>query len=316
MESLQSTKSRLRAVGSISQITKAMEVVAATKMRRSQEAALTSRPYALSALEILGTISKALPMETPFTRIRPVRKTLVVVVASDRGLAGPFNAQIFRKAEQLLAADMAESRKTADSEHGYAVLAVGKKALAWAQKRKFEIAGSLLGYGDFVHPDEIAPLADRAVAGFLGGEWDRVIAVSTHFRTTLSQDTLVRQILPTDAAKIRETAEEIVPEHGRFAELRRALPERRTDARAEYMFEPTPREALDRLMPHLIRMQFYHLILEANASEHSARRVAMKSASDNADELSDSLRVEFNKARQAGITKEIIEITSTQSALN
>ncbi|RJQ36367.1 ATP synthase F1 subunit gamma [Candidatus Parcubacteria bacterium] len=312
MESLQTIKSRRRAVQNIGQITRAMEVVSATKMRRAQELALASRAYAFLALEILGRVSANAPILSPLMAARPIAATALLLVASDRGLAGSFNTQVFRKMEELLATD--EYRT--DADHRFVVIAVGRKAIRYAEKRNWNIVARFEGFGDYADTEEITPLADLLVQGFVDGSWDRVMTISTHFRTTLRQDPLARQILPTDMAKIRETVDEIVPEHGRFAELGKS-PEAggRNAEPIEFIFEPSPAEALAALVPHLIRMQIYDLVLEANASEHSARRVAMKNASDNADDISGKLLIEFNKARQAAITKELIEITSTQSAL-
>ncbi|OHA09396.1 MAG: ATP synthase F1 subunit gamma [Candidatus Sungbacteria bacterium RIFCSPLOWO2_01_FULL_59_16] len=313
MDSLQTTKTRLRAVKNIGQITKAMEVVSANKMRRAQEVAIASRSYAIMALEILGRVAANAPVPTPLMTARPVATTAVLVVSSDRGLAGSFNTAVFRKAEEFLANDVEYRDRP---EHRYVFVTVGRKATAYAAKRRWVIAGKFEGFGDYATLDEIAPLADRVVTGFVKGSWDRVIAVSTHFRSTLRQDTLVRQLLPTDMEKIQETVNELVPERGRYAS-----PENnqngngRNTAPIDFIFEPTQAEALASLVPHLVAMQIYHLLLEANASEHSARRVAMKSASDNADDLSGKLTIAFNKARQAGITRELIEITSTRSAL-
>jgi len=288
-----------------------MEVVSATKMRRAQEVALNSRSYAFKALEVLEKIVRNAPVEVPLMARRDVKKTLVVVVASDRGLAGSFNTQVFRAAEAFFAGD----EHAADPRHAYAIAAVGKKATAYAQKKGFEFIRAFQGFGDYAKPEEIEPLAALIAEGYERGAWDRVVTVSTHFRTTLKQETLVRQILPTDAERIRETVREIVPEHGRYADIRAGAERRAALRETEYIFEPSPAEAIRLLVPQLVAMQLYHLVLEANASEHSARRVAMKNASDNADELGGSLLLEYNKARQAGITKEIIEITSTQNAL-
>jgi len=311
MDSLQNLKSRLRAVKNISQITKAMEVVSATKMRRAQEIALRSRPYAFKALEVLEKILRNAPVAIPLMAERPVKKTLVVLVASDRGLAGSFNAQVFRAAEAFLSSDVAKK----DSRHSFALTAVGRKANAYALKKGLELAGSFQGFGDFIESREVEPLTELIVQGFEAKRWDRVVTVSTHFRTTLKQETLIRQVLPTSFEKIREIVKEIVPEEGRYSTLKGEVliaPAEET----EYIFEPSPEEVVRSLVPELLRMQMYHLILEANASEHSARRVAMKNASDNADGLSGELTLGYNKARQASITKEIIEITSTQNALS
>jgi len=312
MESLQSIKSRLKAIKNVGQITKAMEVVSATKMRRAQETALNSRPYALQALALLRKISVNTPLVMPLTETRFVLNTLVVVVTSDKGLAGSFNSQVLRAFENFLNTDDYGKNK----DHAFHVAAVGKKAHMYALRRKFKLVKSFYGFGDFAKPEEIGPLSDFIVQGFVSATWDRVVTISTHFRTTLKQEVLKRQILPLDLSKIEEAVGEIIPEHGRYAELGRDLKASLNGAPIEYIWEPSPEEALKTLMPHLVKMQIYHLVLEANASEHSARRIAMKAASDNAAELSGALSLSYNKARQAGITKELIEIVSTQTSLS
>lgn len=325
-ESLQNIKSRLGAVKNTGQITKAMEVVAATKMRKSQEAALASRHYALSALELLKKISvhaadekglynKKNSYKIAYSDQRDIKKTLVVLVSSDRGLAGSFNAQIARAADALLLAD----KYANDLDHKFLFLAVGKKSENYILKNKLEIVGKFYGFGDFIETEETIPLAEFIMQGFDEKKYDRVLAISTHFRTALNQEVFTRQILPLDVDRISETVREIVPERGRFSDEPKTplgvSDPKLGNSDAGYIFEPGPSEVLNSLVPHLIRMQIYHLILEANASEHSARRVAMKSASDNADEISSELTIAYNKARQAAITSEIIEIISTQNAL-
>ncbi len=318
MESLQNIKARLRAVKNIWQMTRAMELVAATKMRKSQEIALRTRPYAFKVLELLEKLSRLAPLETKLTRELPVKTKLIVLIASDRGLAGAFNTQVFRKAEQFLAPNCV-------------YVAVGKKAEKFILRKGLPLVGSFHGFGDFVRPEEIEPLAKFIVSGFGEGKWDTAITISMHFRTALKQEPLDQQILPLDFEKIRETVKAIVPEYGKYAKLQTPSFVKRNEAGDEaklqrptnyqpqttgdYLFEPSAKETLEVLMPHLVEMQIYHIVLEANASEHSARRVAMKNASDNAKELSGIFTLQYNKARQAAITKEIIEITSTQSAL-
>ncbi len=306
MESLQTIKTRRKAVQNVGQITKAMEVVAATKMRRAQEVALNSRPYAFEAIHLLEKISRSAPIENPLISNRPVRKTLLVIVSSDKGLTGAFNTQVFRTADRFLS-------NNDNSEESLAILAIGKKSTAYALKKKLNVIANFYEVGDYIEPDEVEPIASILIEGFKKRSWDRVITISTHFRTALKQETLTRQILPVDFQKIQETIKEIIPEHGRYADI---IENHNNNEETEYIFEPNPKEAIDFLIPHLVKLQIYHLILEANASEHSARRVAMKTASDNAEELVDTLTLEYNKARQASITKELIEITSTQNALN
>lgn len=318
MESPQHIKSRLKSVKNIGQITKAMEVVSATKMRKAQEVALRSRPYAYRALELLETLMNSIKnqvvsskVEIPLAQARDVKNTLIVIVSSDRGLAGAFNTQVIRTVENYFRTNNAGEYRT---------ILVGKKAVSYVSKRGMNVVKTFTGFGDYALSEQVEPLQKLVVEGFINGSWDRVVTVSTHFRSTLKQETLVRQILPLDIGKISETVQEIIPERGRYAELSGSDPtksEKRTANASppEFIFEPSPQETISELLPHLINMQLYHLILEANASEHSARMVAMKTASDNASELADDLTLEFNKARQASITKEIIEITSTMNAL-
>lgn len=313
MESLQQIKSRLGAVKNVGQITKAMEIVAATKMRRAQEIALASRPYGFKVFELLEKISRGAPIKNPLTIHRPVEKTLVVIVASDKGLTGAFNTQVFRAADKFFKEDSKN-----DSRHTFLAVPIGKKVHRYALRKNLEITKEFYGVGDYVKPEEVEPIANLIIEGFEKGEWDRVIAISTHFRTALTQETLTRQILPVDFEKIKETMEEVIPERGRYADIDKEEARRASlaiEREIDYIFEPSPEEAINSLVPHLLKMQIYHLILEANASEHSARRLAMKTASDNADELAGELNLSYNKARQESITKEIIEITSTQTAL-
>ena len=337
MESLQGLKSRLGAVKNVGTITKAMEVVSATKMRKSQEVALRTRPYAIEALDMLRKITKYVTNGDkggPTATWRSdrqvsglIKKTLLVLAASDRGLAGSFNAQVLRAADRFLEV---EPPKTSDfllDVGRLAVLAIGKKAQRWALKNNLEIAGAFSGFEDVVDFDEVLHVANTVLEGFDTGNWDRVVTISTHFRTALKQEVLMREILPTNPEKIEETINELVPERGRYANLEVEPPSKDRDVARplgrptsensdiKYLLEPSAEAIIQELMPYLIRMQMYHLILEANASEHSARRVAMKTACDNADELAGNLTLFYNKARQAAITKEIIEISGTQNAL-
>jgi F-type H+-transporting ATPase subunit gamma len=302
-------KNRIKAVKNIGQITKAMEVVAATKMRKSQEVALHSRPYAFKALQLLSVLGHHAPVKTKLTRKRHIKNTLLVIVTSDRGLAGSFNSQVFRLADSFL-----KSYKDTGAE-GLKVLPVGKKAISYANKKGLEMVESFSGFGDFIEPGETVHLSDKIISGFLAKDWDRVMTISTHFRSTLKQEVLMRQVLPVELEKIKLTIAEIIPEQGKFSEIRNSQSVIGNSS-VDYIFEPSPKELVESLINHLVHMQVYHLVLEANASEHSARMVAMKTASDNAKDLSQKLNLEYNKARQAGITKELIEITSAVNILS
>jgi len=309
MESIQNIKNRSKAVKNVSQITKAMEIVAATKMRKAQQVALSSRPYALRTFELLERLSLESKISSPLMDNRPVKKTLLVLVASDKGLTGAFNAQVIRATDKFL-----EKNKN----QNFIALAIGKKANKHALRKKMEVVREFYGVGDYATPEEVAPISKLIIDGFLSKKWDNVITISTNFISALKQEPLIRQILPVDIEKIRQTMRDIIPEHGRYADLAKNEIDKYFKQKAreiEYIFEPTPEQAINSLIPHLVKMQIYHLILEANASEHSARRVAMKNASDNAEEILEELTLVYNKARQASITNELIEITSTQNAL-
>lgn len=321
MESPQNIKKRLKSVANINKITKAMEMVAATKMRKSQEIALASRPYAFAALDFLATISN-LELKLPklFEVRKPIKKVLFVLVSSDKGLAGAFNSSVIRKLEAHLRIEKEEWKK---EEHLY--LAIGEKAYKYLVKR-FGSAGQakvlnkkFTQVGDYTTPEQVRPIVDFIVDGFLEKKWDRVIVVSTHFRSALKQEPHVRRILPIDFNHLADTVKEIIPERGRFADLIKEqhisfVPEK--SKLNEYLIEPSPEKVLESLAKHLFFVQVYHLVLEANASEHSARRMAMKTASDNASELGEALNLQYNKSRQSKITTEISEISAGAEALS
>lgn len=311
MESLQAIKQRSASVLNVGKITKAMEMVSATKMRKAQEVALSSRPYAFEALGILERIARHIKIDIPLGKKGIVNNMLIILIASDKGLTGAFNSQVLKYVDNFINTEMKNGLKIED----ISILAIGKKAYKYAVSKNISTAGNYYGIGDVIGPDEVILISESIIEGFKKNKWDRVVAISTHFKTTLVQKVLKREILPVNFNKIKDTIDEIIPEEGRYKDLDKSdFNANQTDV--EYIFEPTPDEVVKTLIPYLVKMQIYHLILEANASEHSARMIAMKNASENANELSDSLLIKYNKARQAAITNEIIEITSTQAALN
>ncbi|HEY4482995.1 MAG TPA: ATP synthase F1 subunit gamma [Candidatus Paceibacterota bacterium] len=329
MESVQHIKSHLGSVKSIGQITKAMEVVSATKMRRAQGNALASRDYAFAALAALTDLLRYAPehlleqselvgprhpmLRDPKHRVSE-STTLVVLVASDRGLAGAFNASVGRACDAFFASDSEDSPPTGGetSSRQYKFVIVGKKLAPYAARKGYPVEMMFTGFGDVASTEEVAPLSELVVNGYKEGKWNRVVVISTHFKTTLNQFTVTREVLPMNIEQIRETVREVVPEQGRFSEYRKnyELGIMNNEKGTEYLFEPNPKDVLDILLPHLLNMQMLHLVLEANASEHSARMVAMKNASENSKELAEDLERVYNRVRQALITKEMIEITS------
>ncbi|HEX4103977.1 MAG TPA: ATP synthase F1 subunit gamma [Candidatus Paceibacterota bacterium] len=310
MESAQNIKRRMRSVQNIGTITKAMELVAATKMRRSQELALNSRPYAYTALELLGILSDMKDIKMPeILQARTVTKTVFMVVTSDKGLAGAFNSSVLHKFEHYLQENNINSR-----DPQYAFIAVGQKAKSHLERRGLNVINGFVHVGDFTQMEEAEPISTFLIEGFLRGDFDRVVSFATNFVTALRQEVLVRELLPVSYEKIKESIELLKPEAGKYSQYidTESLAGGREK---EYIIEPSPEAVLERLAVQLLKIRVYHLILEANASEHSARRVAMKNASDNAAELSTDLNIEYNKSRQAAITNQLIEIASAAQAL-
>ncbi len=308
MASTKEIKNRIKSVKNISQITKAMEAVSATKMRKSQQFAISARPYAVASLEIMKNLLSRTPSLPAILKERPVKKSALLVVTSDKGLAGAFNSSVLKKAEAWL------SQKI-QNKADYTLVTVGKLARDYFTRRKYSIEKSFLKFGDYTQLQDTLPVADLTLDGFVMGQWDEVEAVYTQFRSTLKQEVVLRKLLPALKENIEEIVNGITPEHGRYSEIeKQAVASSRYTY--EYKFEPSPEEILNQLVPQLLRMHIHHIILESNASEHSARMVAMKNASDNAGELIDDLNLVYNKVRQAGITRELAEITAGAEALN
>jgi F-type H+-transporting ATPase subunit gamma len=314
MESAQNLKRRIKSVQNIGTITKAMELVSATKMRRSQELALTSRPYAYAALELLGILSKMLEqneaegkkIDVPeILKKRTIEKTAFLIFISDKGLAGSFNGSVLKKFENFVKFEGIDVK-----DPKYSFIAIGQKAKIYLERRKMNVIASFNRVGDFTKPEETAPIADFLIAGYLSHEFDNVIGFFATFVTALRQDAVARELLPIDYESIKQSIEETIPRAGRYSEYAKSESFLNVNGDVEYIIEPSPKEVLDQLAPKLLKIRLYHIILEANASEHSARRMAMKNASDNAGELSQDLTMEYNKSRQAAITNQIIEITS------
>lgn len=290
-----------------------MELVSATKMRRSQELALASRPYSYTALELLGILSRLPAVDSEngkkirlpeILKKRPIERTAFLVLTSDKGLAGSFNSAVLRKFEHFIKDQGIDVR-----DPKYSFIAIGQKAKSYLERRNMNVIASFSRVGDFTRPEEAEPIANFLIAGYLKHEFDTVIGFFTTFVTALRQDAVQRELLPIDYESIKQSIEETIPRAGRYSEY--AKSESFLNGKEpEYIIEPSPSEVLAELAPKLLKIRVYHIILEANAAEHSARRMAMKNASDNAGELSEDLNMEYNKSRQAAITNQIIEITS------
>ena len=234
---------------------------------------------------------------------------MIVLVTSDKGLAGAFNSNVIRHFEKFLKT----SGKNISKENDH-FIAVGQKAAQYLEKN-MKVCEKFVRVGDYTTVEEVRPIAELIIKSFLDGECDEVILFSTHFRSALRQEVMQRKILPVSFESITATLNELVPEHGRFAEANQPLATSHQPL-VEYLIEPSAEEVLDDLARHLVLMEIYHVILEANASEHAARRLAMKSASDNARDIVQELNLAYNKSRQAAITKELTEITAGAESLS
>jgi F-type H+-transporting ATPase subunit gamma len=294
-------------VKNIGQITKAMEVVSMTKMRRAQIFALQARPYAVAAFELFENLRSMSPEIPALLAARPDTCELLIVVTSDKGLAGSFNENVIRRALKWIGEREASGKE-------FALIVVGKKAKDALERKGYMLAAIYTGFGDYSTLEETSPIALRMIRGFFEGEWSGASIISTHFRTTLRQETALHKILPVTEDSLHDVVNSIVPEYGRFHEVGEEE-KHRLSYQYEIVFEPNSKEILDALVPELLKIHLHHSILESNASEHSARMVAMKAASDNAKELGGELNLVYNKARQAGITQELSEVVAGQAAL-
>ncbi len=308
MKSTREIRRRMRSIENTKQITRAMEAVSATKMRRSQEFALAARPYAESALQLLGNIGQKIVRKShPLLERRRGKDVCLVVITSDKGLCGGYNSAVLRKAQEYL-------NKNSENKN-IEVIAIGKKARDYFKFRGYEGAEEFIGFGDFIKLEETMPVADIILTDWQEKKYSKIVCVFTNFISTLRQEAVVRQILPITKKGIKEIVESIIPVSGKYAEPRTSNSELRTEFNYRYLFEPSKEKVLNELLPLLVDIQIHYMILEANASEHSARMVAMKSASENAEEILEELNLTYNKARQAAITQEITEVTAGREAL-
>ena len=292
MPSTRDIRRRIKSVKNTAQITKAMQMVAAAKMRKAQQAALVGRPYAELMNQILAEAAPRIAaFKHPLMEERPVKKRALILVGTDRGLCGALNSNLFREAAKL-------------DKNSTIFIAAGKKGGQFIARSKRQLAA------EFTYKDPPTFAEARAISKFaqdlfLKGEVDAVDILFTQFISTLVQQPKVMQLLPIGKiqalrADINAPSQELAPAVAR------------TDV---FEFEPDEKTVLSALLPHSINFQVHHILFEARASEHSARMVAMKNATDNAKQLIKDLTLEYNKLRQSNITKELLEIATAQMAV-
>ncbi|MGN6386351.1 MAG: ATP synthase F1 subunit gamma [Verrucomicrobiota bacterium] len=290
MPSTRDIRRRIKSVKNTAQITKAMQMVAASKMRRAQQSALAGRPYAELLNKVLAQVTAlAGDFTHPLMEVRPVRTRALIVISSDKGLAGALNSNLLREAAKF-------------DKNTTVFVAAGRKGSQFIARTQRKLAAEFT-YKDAPLFSEGRAISKFAQDLFLKGEVDQVDILFTNFISTLTQKPEVRTLLPVGEIEVLQ--------HGVEGNEKVALDTGAT----EFLFEPGAGHVFGALLPHYLNFQVYQILLEAKASEHSARMVAMKNATDNAKQLIKDLTLEYNKLRQANITKELLEITSATMAM-
>lgn len=300
MSNLRAIKEKILSVQKTHQVTKAMEAVSGVKMRKSQLMAIVARPYAMAAFRILSRLTRSIDIARhPLVMARPVERALLVVVTSDKGLAGSLNSAVTKRALSAL-----EERGIPKESTG--VLAVGRKGEEFFSRRGYILEDHVKIMKDESVISDFTAVVSLILDMFTSGKYDECVLVYTNFRSTFEQEPVARTLLPLSVEGISEMIKGIVPERGAFAEVNSTI-EEDTHPR-DYLFEPSPEAVFESLLPRLIAVEIYHAFLETKASEHSARMVAMRNASDKASEVTFDLTRQYNKARQSAITSEMSEI--------
>lgn len=298
---------RIKSVKSTRSITKAMQMVAASKMRKAQEVALRTRSYAEKALEILAAVSDKVPNFPHYLlEKREGNRSLVLLITSNKGLCGSLNTNVIRKAIEFMEMTTGETKRDPAQKETFHFVTLGKKGRDTLFRLKKEVKADYSDMGESLSFIDIAPLTKNLLDEYKDGHYDRIYIVYTHFVSVLVQKSVVKRVVPLGKDLLAVLQEISAANRGQ---------ERKVEGQYEYTFEPDPKEVLDELLPRLVEMQIYQSVLEAYASEQSARMIAMKNATEAAGELMDDLTLTYNKTRQAAITQEISEIVGGVEAL-
>ncbi len=292
MKGIREIRQRIRAVKNTSQITKALQLVASSKMKRAQDAALAGRSYALLLAQMMESAAEKVDfVNHPFFIARPVRKRGILLISTDKGLCGPLNSNTFRQVTEI-------PRDQAS------YVSVGRKGTQFVARTERDLLADFT-VSDRVGYNEVRPVVEYLAQAYLDGKVDTVEVIYPHFINTLRQETSLAKLLPFTS--LRET----------IAHMRDKLGHQQSDDIKDdrlMLFEPSSEEILAILPTLFLKQEVYQMLLSAKASEHSARMVAMKNATDNAKQLTTDLTLEYNKARQASITQEILEIAAAAAA--
>ncbi len=292
MANLKEVRNRIVSVSSTQQITKAMKMVSAAKLKRATNAIIQLRPYANKLKEILANLSASLEDGVSvFTQEREVRNVLIVVVTSNRGLAGAFNTNAIKTANLLISEKYAAFHKSGNLH----IVAIGKKAQDYYEKRKYNVIGNNNEVFNALNFENISLITEVMMKAFVDGKYDKVELVYNQFRNAAVQILTTEQLLPVPKAEKKEDI---------------------SATQVDYILEPSKEEIVEQLIPKNIKIQLYKAVLDSHASEHGARMTAMDKATDNAGDLLKKLKLAYNQARQAAITTELSEIVSGAAALS
>jgi F-type H+-transporting ATPase subunit gamma len=304
MAGLKEIKNKIKSVQKTSKVTRAMEAVSAVKMRKSQDRALGARAYARSAVRILSQVSSVIEFGShPLVAQRATGATAVILVTSDKGLAGSLNSAVIKLAEQFVA-------NKDESKGGIKWICIGKRGLDWAERRGYDVLHKLNNVSDTVDEAEMQEITDMIIKLQESGDVRKVNIIYTNFRSTFEQEAVMRGVLPLSYGALNDIVDGILPVKGKWSDVSQT-----NKVVSDYKVEPSRTSLLSEVLPRLVNILVFHTLLENKASEHSARMVAMKNATDKAGEVGQTLKRKFNKARQATITAEIGEITSGLEAM-
>lgn len=293
MANLRDIRNRITSVNNTQQITKAMKMVAAAKLRKAQDRMVQTRPYANTLSKVIGRLIQGERMNHPLLRtVDEPKKSLLIVVGSDRGLCGGFNNNLFKEIESFVG-------KTFSANHSeeLELVTIGKKATAYFSKRGYKVTKSFPGFFDNLNYEDTANVINDAMNSFTSGVVDSVYLAYNEFKSVIAQTRKVDSLLPLNA-------EDLISN------------DQVNSVQSDYIYEPDQASIVSDLLPKHIRMQLWKAVLESNASEQGARMTAMDSATENAKDLERSLRLKYNQARQSAITTEISEIVSGAQALS
>lgn len=289
MPSLKAIKKRIGSVKNTRQITKAMKMVSAAKLRRAQDNIIAARPYARKMEEVLQSLACCVEGDAhPLLETREAKKLLLLVVSSDRGLCGGFNANLCKAADRFI-------REKKEEYEEITLMTLGRKGYEFL-KNRYTVAKNYPNLISKPNYHTAALLGQEIIEGYLEGQYDQVIILYNAFKTVMSQDITFQQLLPVVPPETEAIAVDEAP--------------------VEYIYEPSVRELMDEILPKNIEVQIFKSMLESVASEHGARMTAMDSASKNASEMIGKLTLIYNRARQAAITKELVEIISGAESIN